>query len=99
MNIIEELIHKVGDEIHKGAEDLDILFHPVKEEKKPDVQSENLAMPEIHTGKVQAREENAGDSEQKTADAQTTSGEPEEETKKPTVSIHSLAMPEIHLKK
>ena len=99
MNIIEELIHKVGDEIHKGAEDLDILFHPAKEDKKPDVQSENLAMPEIHTGKVQAQEENTGDSEQKTADARTTDRDPKEETKKPTVSIHSLAMPEIHLKK
>lgn len=102
MNIIEEVVHKVEEEFHKGVEDLEILTYHEKKDRKQDIVSENLAIPEIHVGKAQAQKENPQDSAHKTPDVKPTdagtSGEPEK-TEKPTVSIHSLAVPEIHLKK
>ena len=102
MNIIGELIHKVEEEFHKGVEDLEILTDYEKKDKKQDLLSENLAIPEIRVRKAQAQKEGLQEAAHKTPDVKPAAAgtmEEPEKTKKPTISIHSLAMPEIHLKK
>ena len=103
-------VSKAGDFVKKVEEGIESIIAgghtdpAVSEENHPSrsqyvVTTDNLAVPEVHTGKAAHKEKERAEActSGENKDAGDGTGSPAEEGKRPTIQFDTVAVPEIHI--